>query len=49
MSTLRRALAMLLLPASILPVALLGPALLHAPHRLLRQAGAAIEHLEEHR
>jgi len=47
-STLRRALAMLLLPASILPVALLGPALLHAPHQLLHEAATDIHQLAGH-
>jgi hypothetical protein len=45
--TLKRALAMLLLPASIVPVPLLGPTLLRAPHRLWRQASAEIQRLQE--
>ena len=40
-----RWLAMLVLPASIVPVPLLGPALLRSPHRLYRQTSAAIERL----
>jgi len=43
----KRALAMLLLPASIIPVPLLGPTLLRAPHRLWRQASAEIQRLQE--
>ena len=42
----RRWAAMLVLPASILPVVLLGPTLLRAPHTLWRQAGAELQRLE---
>jgi len=42
---LRRGLAMLLLPASIVPVLFLGPALLRAPGRLSRQAASEIQRL----
>jgi hypothetical protein len=47
LDSLKRALAMLLLPASIVPVPLLGPTLLRAPHRLWRQASAEIQRLQE--
>ena len=43
---LGRWLAVLVLPASIVPVLFLGPTLLRAPHRLWRQAGAEIQRLE---
>ena len=43
---LGRGLAMLLLPASIVPVPFLGPTLLRAPRRLYRQAAAEIHRLE---
>lgn len=45
--SLKRALAILLLPASILPVPLLGPTLLRSPHKLWRQASAEIQRLQE--
>ncbi len=45
--TFRRALAMLLLPASMLPVTLFGPALLRAPRHLWREAAAWVQRLEE--
>lgn len=38
--TLRRVLTMLVLPASLLPVLLLGPGVLHAPRKLGRQLWA---------
>ncbi|HEX4482940.1 MAG TPA: hypothetical protein VH081_04080 [Solirubrobacteraceae bacterium] len=38
--TLRRILTMLVLPASLLPVLLLGPGMLHAPRKLGRQLWA---------
>jgi hypothetical protein len=44
--TLKRALAMLVLPASLVPVVLLGPGLLHAPRKLGRQAWAGVVRLE---
>jgi hypothetical protein len=43
---IRRALAMALLPASMLPVLLGGPALLRAPHTLWRQAWADVQRLQ---
>jgi hypothetical protein len=43
----RRWAAMLVLPASILPVVFLGPTLLRAPHKLWRQAGAELQRLEQ--
>ncbi len=45
--SLKRALAIALLPASILPVPLLGPTLLRAPHKLWRQTSAEIQRLQE--
>jgi hypothetical protein len=39
-------LAVLLVPAAIIPVVLLGPGLLRAPARLTRQAHAAVQRLE---
>jgi hypothetical protein len=47
MGSLRRALAIALLPASIVPVALFGPALLRAPEKLWREARAEIQRLQE--
>jgi len=44
--SLRRALAILVLPASIVPVFFIGPTLLRSPERLARQASAAIQRLE---
>ena len=44
-ASLRRGLAMLLLPASIVPVLFLGPTLLRAPQRLWRQASADVHRL----
>jgi len=44
--TPKRVLAMLVLPASLLPVTLLGPGELNAPRRLAHQGWAAIVHLE---
>lgn len=44
--TLKRVLAMLVLPASLLPVVLLGPGLLHAPRKLARVAWTGAERLE---
>ncbi len=46
MSSLRRALAMALLPLSILPVALFGRALLRAPEKLWREAQAEVQRLQ---
>jgi hypothetical protein len=45
--SLRRALAIVLLPASILPVVLFGPALLRAPEKLWREARAEVQRLRE--
>jgi hypothetical protein len=42
----RRALALALLPASILPVLLLGPGIARAPLELVHRTVAAIESLE---
>jgi hypothetical protein len=44
--SLRRALAMLVLPASIVPVIFLGPTLLRSPQHLIRQAVAEVQRLE---
>lgn len=44
--TPRRVLAMLVLPASLLPVTLLGPGELNAPRHLARQAWAAAVRFE---
>jgi hypothetical protein len=44
--TLRRILTMLVLPASLLPVLLLGPGMLRAPRKLTRQAWADVQRLE---
>ncbi len=44
--TVKHALAMLVLPASLLPVLLLGPGLLHAPRKLARQTWAGVVRLE---
>jgi hypothetical protein len=44
--TPKRILAMLVLPASLLPVTLLGPGELNAPRRLARQAWAAAVRFE---
>lgn len=43
---LRRALAMALLPLSILPVVLFGHALLRAPEKLWREAQAEVQRLQ---
>jgi len=45
---LARLLAIALLPASIVPVCLLGPALLRAPQRLWREAAAEVARLQAH-
>ncbi len=45
--TLKRIAAMLVLPASLLPVVLLGPGVLRAPRKLIRQAAADVERLEQ--
>jgi hypothetical protein len=45
--SLQRALAIALLPASILPVVLFGPALLRAPEKLWREARAEVQRLQE--
>lgn len=44
--SLARALAMVLLPASILPVLLAGPALLRAPRTLWRQTWADVQRMQ---
>jgi len=44
--TPKRVLAMLVLPASLLPVTLLGPGELNAPRRLARQGWAAMIRFE---
>ena len=44
-ASLGRAMAMLLLPASILPVIFFGGTLLRSPEKLTRQTGAAVERL----
>jgi hypothetical protein len=44
--TPRRILTMLVLPASLLPVLLLGPGMLRAPRKLARQEWAAVVRLE---
>jgi hypothetical protein len=44
--TPKRVLAMLVLPASLLPVTLLGPGMLHAPRKLAREAWAGAIRLE---
>jgi hypothetical protein len=45
-ASLRRALAMALLPAAIIPLPFLGPALLRAPGHLSREAAAELQRLE---
>jgi hypothetical protein len=45
-ATIRRALAMLLLPASILPVLLAGPALVRAPQTLARQLWGDVQRMQ---
>jgi hypothetical protein len=42
----RRVLAMLVLPASLLPVTLLGPGLLHAPRKFARETWARAVRVE---
>jgi hypothetical protein len=44
--SLTRGLAMALLPASMLPVLLAGPALLRAPRTLWRQAWADVQRMQ---
>jgi hypothetical protein len=44
--SLTRALAMVLLPASIVPVLLAGPALLRAPRTLWRQTWADVQRMQ---
>jgi hypothetical protein len=44
-ASVKRGLAILLLPASIIPLPFLGPTLLRAPHRLYRQASADVQRL----
>jgi hypothetical protein len=44
--SLARALAMVLLPASIVPVLLAGPALLRAPRTLWRQTWADVQRMQ---
>jgi hypothetical protein len=46
LDSLRRALAVALLPLSILPVVLFGPALLRAPQKLWREAQAEVQRLQ---
>jgi hypothetical protein len=46
MSSLERVLARALLPASIMPVVLFGPALLRAPEKLWREARAEVQRLQ---
>jgi hypothetical protein len=46
--SLARALAMVLLPASMLPVLLAGPSLLRAPRTLWRQAWADVQRMQAH-
>lgn len=48
LDSLKRVLAILLLPASIAPVPLLGPTLLRAPRKLWREASAEVQRLQEH-
>jgi hypothetical protein len=45
-AALGRAIALLLVPAAIVPVLLLGPGLLRAPQRLYRQARAEVQRIE---
>ncbi len=49
LASLRRACAIALLPASILPVVLLGPGLARAPEKLWREAHAEVQRLQEGR
>jgi hypothetical protein len=44
-ASVNRGLAVLLLPASIIPLPFLGPTLLRAPHRLYRQSAADVQRL----
>ena len=44
--SLARALAMVLLPASMVPVLLAGPALVRAPRTLVRQAWADVQRMQ---
>lgn len=46
LARLRRGLAIALLPASILPVLVLGPGIARAPQTLVRSAVAQLSHLE---
>ena len=46
-TAIRRGLAEALLPASIIPVLVLGPGLAHAPQRLWRQVSAEVQRLTE--
>jgi len=46
-ASFERAAAMALLPASILPVLLLGPGLLRAPEKLWRETRAEVQRLQE--
>jgi len=48
LGSLGRALAMLLLPASILPVLVFGPQLVRAPEKLWREGRAEVQRLSEH-
>ncbi len=49
LGSLGRALAMLLLPASIVPVLVFGPQLVRAPEKLWREDRAAVQRLGESR
>jgi hypothetical protein len=49
LGSLGRALAMLLLPASIVPVLVFGPQLVRAPEKLWREDRAAVQRLAESR
>jgi hypothetical protein len=44
---IRRGLAQALLPASILPVLVLGPGLVRSPERLFRQVSAEVQRLTD--
>ena len=46
-AAIRRALAQALLPASILPVLVLGPGLVRSPQKLWRQVSAEVQRLTE--
>ena len=46
-AAIRRALAQALLPASILPVLILGPGLVHAPEKAWKRLSAEVQRLTE--